>query len=139
MEKSFYIDANVFIFAYANDEEIGSECRKIIDLIANGKIYAFTSVLTFDEFFYQIKKLKGKEKALIAASLFLNLNNLSFIEVNLNIINQSLFLLKEYDLDPRDAIHLACALHKEINNFISNDNDFDKIKEIKRFDISHFK
>lgn len=137
MEKIFYIDANVFIFAYSNDEEIGNNCRKIIDLIINNKIAAFTSVLTFDEFFYQIKKLKGKENALIAASLLLNLNNLKFIGVDFNILNSSLSLLKENNLDPRDSIHLACALSRDIKNIISNDKDFDKIKEIKRHDIKN--
>lgn len=139
MEKSFYLDANIFIFAYGNDEEIGNECRKVIDLLINNKMSGFTSVLTFDEFFYQIKKLKGKEKALIAAASFLNLDHLNFIDVNLNIINQSMSLLKEYNLDPRDSIHLACALSKDVKNFISNDKDFDKVKEIKRFDINDFK
>ena len=138
MEKSFYIDANIFIFAYGNDEGLGNDCRKIIDLILKNEIIAFTSTLTFDEFFYQIKKLKGKENALIAASLFLNIGSLNFIGVDVNIINHSLSLLKENNLDPRDAIHLSCALSKNVNNFITNDKDFDKIKEIKRFDINHF-
>ena len=33
MEKSFYVDANIFIFAYGNDENIGERCRKIINLV----------------------------------------------------------------------------------------------------------
>ncbi len=139
MEKSFYIDANVFIFAYCNDELLGTKCREIINLIVNNKIKAFTSVLTFDEFFYQVKKIKGYESALSSAELFLNLRNLNFVDVNINMINYSYSLLKIYSLNPRDAIHLACALSENVSNIISNDKDFDKIKEIKRLDIKDFK
>ena len=139
MEKSFYIDSNVFIFAYTDDKENGVVCRKILNLIIENKIEAFTSTLTFDEIFNKITKLKDKNTALIVSDLFLNLNNLKFIEVSLAIINDSLSLLKQYNLGPRDSIHLACALYKNISKIITNDKDFDKIKEIKRFDIKDFK
>ena len=139
MEKSFYIDSNIFIFAYSEDKENGVVCRKILDLIIENKITAFTSTLTFDEIFNKIMRLKDKQTALIVSDLFLNLNNLKFIEVDLNIVSSSLFLLKKYNLGLRDAIHLACAFSKDLKNIITNDKDFDKIEEIKRYDIKNFK
>ena len=138
MEKIFYIDSNIFIFAYSDYSNIGVICRKILHMIINSKITSFTSILTFDEIFYKITKLKDRETALIIIESFLNLKNLNFIEVNLNTINYSLSLLKNYNLKPRDAIHLACALNKNIKNIISNDKDFDNVKEIKRYDIKGF-
>ena len=139
MEKSFYIDSNIFIFAYSEDKENGVVCRKILDLIIENKITAFTSTLTFDEIFNKIMRLKDKQTALIVSDLFLNLNNLKFIEVDLNIVSSSLFLLKKYNLGLRDAIHLACAFSKDLKNIITNDKDFDKIEEIKRHDIKEFR
>lgn len=139
MEKSFYVDSNIFIFAYSDEKENGIICRKILNLIIEEKISVFTSVLTFDEVFNKIMKLKDKETALVASKLFLNIQNLNFIDINWNTINSSLFLLKDYNLGPRDSIHLACALSKNLKNIITNDKDFDKIKEIKRFDIKDFK
>jgi len=139
MEKSFYIDSNIFIFAYSEDKENGVVCRKILDLIIENKITAFTSTLTFDEIFNKIMRLKDKQTALIVSDLFLNLNNLRFIEVDLNIVSSSLFLLKKYNLGLRDAIHLACAFSKDLKNIITNDKDFDKIEEIKRHDIKEFR
>jgi len=138
MEKSFYIDSNVFIFAYSDDKEVGKTCRKIISMIINKKIKAFTSVLTFDEIFYKIKKLKDRETALIVGELFLNLKNLTFVELDLDVLNYSLNLLKESNLEPRDSIHASSALSNNVSNVITNDKDFDKIKDIKRYDIKHF-
>jgi len=37
-----------------------------------------------------------------------------------------------YNLHPRDSIHVASALNKKINVFISDDSDIDQVKEIKR-------
>ena len=136
MEKGFYIDSNVFIFAYTEDKENGIVCRKILDLIIGGEINAFTSTLTFDEIFNKITKLKDKNTALMVSELFLNINNLNFIGVDLNIINNSLSLLRLYNLGPRDAIHLASMRIKNIKTIISSDPDFDKIKGIKRLDFS---
>ena len=138
-EKEFYIDANIFIFAYSDDKENGIICRGIMDMIIDNKIKAFTSVLTFDEIFYKIKKLKDKETALMTTKLFLNLKNLNFIDVNLNILAYTYSTLKNYNLNPRDAIHLSCALSHNIKNIISDDEDFDNIKEIKRFKLNDFK
>lgn len=137
-EKEFYIDANIFIFAYSDDKEKGVICRKIMNMVIDNKIKAFTSVLTFDEIFYKIKRLKDKETALMTTKLFLNLKNLIFIDVNLNILAYAYSILKNYNLNPRDAIHLSCALSKGIRNIISDDEDFNKIKEIKRFKLKDF-
>ncbi len=135
MEKGFYLDANIFVFAYCNDDQFGIKSREILNLVINNKIMAYTSVLTFDEMFYQVKKLKGYEKALVASDSFINLRNLKFISIDLTIINYSYSLLKRYNLGPRDAIHLACALSYDLRQIITNDKDFDKVVEIKRFDI----
>lgn len=139
MEKSFYIDSNIFIFAYSDDKDNGVSSRKLLEMLVNNKISAYTSVLTFDEVFYKIKQLKDREMALIVAQSILNLRNLRFVAVNLDILNWSYSLLKNYtSLNPRDSIHLACALSCNIKNFISNDHDFNAIKEVKRIDINDF-
>ena len=130
-EETYYIDSNVFIFAYNDDEKLGELSRQILNLIINNKINAFTSILTFDELFYQVKRLKGRENALLSSKLFLNLKNLNFIDVNLNILANSYSILKNYNLNPRDAIHLSCALFRNIKNIITDDEDFNNIKDIK--------
>ncbi len=132
MEKKYYIDSNVFIFAYCYDNKDGDYCRNIIKKIINNEIQAFTSSLTFDELFYKTFKLKDRKTALLVADLFLNLKNINFISVDYNIMCLTNSLLIKHSIGPRDAIHLACCLNNKINIIISTDKDFDEIKEVKR-------
>ena len=41
-------------------------------------------------------------------------------------------LMDKYKLSPRDSIHVASALSRKATIIISDDEDFDQIKEIKR-------
>ena len=41
-------------------------------------------------------------------------------------------IIEKYNLKPRDAIHVASALTNNIKEIVSDDPDFDKVKEIKR-------
>ena len=41
--------------------------------------------------------------------------------------------MKSYEsLKPRDAIHLSAALSVNVSTIVSDDSDFDDVKEIKR-------
>lgn len=44
----------------------------------------------------------------------------------------ALQIIKEYHLDPRDAIHAATAIAAKAEAVVSTDAHFDKIKELKR-------
>ncbi len=43
--------------------------------------------------------------------------------------------MEKYDLKPRDAIHLSAAIEHSVFTIISEDKDFDKVKEIERLDF----
>ena len=58
-----------------------------------------------------------------------------FIGANKSILFKAQQLIEEYNLKPRDAIHAATALVNGINEIISDDSDFDKIKEIRRIPL----
>ncbi|MEK6873205.1 MAG: PIN domain-containing protein, partial [Nanoarchaeota archaeon] len=61
--------------------------------------------------------------------------NIIFIEVNQEIISNSIEIYNKVRLDPRDAIHLASMQSKKVISIVSTDSDFDEIKEIKRIDF----
>jgi predicted nucleic acid-binding protein len=127
-----YLDANVFIFAALNNEELGGKAVALLKKIQRGDEQAITSALTFDEVFWEVKKNRGIEKALEIAEATLNFPNLEIIPANKEIASAALQLIREYKLAPRDAIHAATALMEKANCIVSTDVDFDNVKELKR-------
>jgi predicted nucleic acid-binding protein len=130
-----YLDANVFIYAALYEGEKGDKARKLIKKVREGEEVAFTSVLTFDEFFWIVKKERGFDAALEAGKAFLETPNLTFLEVDGMVLRQAYKFIKKYRLDPRDAIHLSCAFVHGIFTIISEDGDFDTVKEVERIGL----
>lgn len=127
-----YLDSNIFIHSLIGDDSRSNSCSEVTTNIIKKEINAGTSILTWDEFFYAIKKEIGKEKALEESKTFLSMPNLVFFNATSEIILKAQSLIEKYNLDPRDAIHAATAIINKCDSIVSDDSDFDKIKEIKR-------
>jgi uncharacterized protein len=126
-----YLDANVFIYAAINTEEIGKKARILLQKIQQGDQQAATSALTFDEVFWSIKKRKP-ELAQETSYALLNFPNLEIIPADRKLALSALRLINEYSLAPRDALHAATAIASKANCIVSTDSHFDKIKELTR-------
>jgi len=133
-----YLDANVFLNATLNLEDEGEKARNLIRKLQKVEIAAATSALSFDEVFWIVKKHRDFMSALRAAKALLEVPNLTFLEVNDETLWSAYNLAEKYKLDPRDAIHIACALGHAIFTIISEDEHFDKVKEIKRISTLDF-
>lgn len=107
-------------------------CLKIMGKIAKNEIDACTSVLTWDEFFQFVKKSLGSDYAKLSGQRFLNIINLKFLDSDFKVVSTAQRLTEKYNLSPRDAIHAASAILNGCKEIVSDDPDFDKIKEIKR-------
>ena len=135
-----YVDANIFIYSVTSKSgEIVSLCRNVLSKIVEGEEQGFTSVLTWDEFFWITRRVLGFEHAKVESAKFLNTPNLKFILADEKIVRNAQTLTELYGLKPRDAIHAASALSHGITRFVSSDPDFDAVKELKRIPIGEFK
>ena len=130
-----YIDTNIFVYAIMNNDYKGIECRKILSKIGKKQEKGFTSYITWDEVVFIIEKYKGREIALKEGEKILRFPNLEFIDLNNQIVNKAQEIIMNYNLKPRDAIHTASAIVSNIKEIVSDDLDFDKVKEIKRIKI----
>ena len=130
-----YLDANVFVYAAINNGELGERSRNIIKKLLDNKVSAFTSVLTWDEVVWAIRKKVGVDISISEGEKLLKIDNLNWLQANEQIIFFSQKLMKIYHLKPRDAIHAASAIINKCESVISDDSDFDKVKEIKRVKV----
>lgn len=130
-----YLDANVFIYPVIYEAEVISKAKKakgILKRVEEGRLKAYTSTLTWDEVVWVTSKVLGFSDAINQGVKLLGFPNLGFIEVHETVIAKAQKLLEKYALKPRDAIHAASALQKGLREVISDDREFDRIKEIRR-------
>ncbi|MEM3154315.1 MAG: type II toxin-antitoxin system VapC family toxin [Candidatus Woesearchaeota archaeon] len=127
-----YIDSNVFATAALDQGALGQKARRIIDAIETGKLLACTSALTVGEVMWAVKKIGGKEQAIATARTILALRNLDVCDASHSVISEAVDIFSHSELHPRDAIHYATMRSRGIKTMISNDANFDKIKEITR-------
>ena len=136
MKGTFYIDSNVFLYPVLyNDIRESENARKILSEIEGKNIQAYTSTLTWDEVSYVVERIFGKTDSIEVGKRFLNFPFLRFIPVDDEIIRRSQVIREKYNLKPRDSIHLSCAIERNISKIITDDADFDGIKEITRIPI----
>lgn len=129
-----YFDANVFIFPVISNDDRADKSLELLKKVILGKISAVTAALTLDEVTWTLLKFtKDRNLAIKEGLKILQFDNLQIISVDQQIMYDSFQLMKKYiSLKPRDAIHLAVALHLNATEFVSDDSDFDIVKEIKR-------
>ena len=62
-KESIYLDANCFIYATIDKEEIGQNAKKILEEVNNGAYKkAYSSTLTVDEFLWRVQKEVNREQ-----------------------------------------------------------------------------
>lgn len=131
-----YIDANVFVQGILRDD---NNSKEVVLKMAKKEFIGVTSVLSWDEVTFIVKKFLGKQVAEAEGKKFFRLPNLIFVDAKKEIILRAQRLFERYNIRPRDAIHVATAIHAGAKEIISEDTDFDKIAEISRIDVKGFK
>src|SRR3989344_2802261 len=127
-----YLDANIFMHILTGDVQKSSSCISLLKPVIEGKLEGCTSFLTWDEVLYALMREIGRDRAVEESRKFLGIPHLSFLDVDAKIISKAQELVEKYKLDPRDAIHAATAILNGCKEIISDDPDFDRVKELKR-------
>jgi hypothetical protein len=130
-----YLDSNVFIYPVIYQTEAqpkASKAKEILRNVENGKLSAYTSTLTWDEVVWVVSKVMGRNEGINQGQKLLGFPNLQFVTADENVIIQAQRLMNKYKMSPRDSIHVASALERRTKSVISDDADFDQVKEITR-------
>ena len=128
-----FVDANLLIYLNCIQQE--DERKTYEDLYYNAlsSFEVFTDILVLDELIWVSKK-KYNVPYDITLSFIRNavLPYVEILQIDTKILDIFFNVLVKYKLKPSDAIHVAVMLTHNIRTIISEDIDFDNIKEIKR-------
>ncbi|MEM1548678.1 MAG: type II toxin-antitoxin system VapC family toxin [Thermoproteota archaeon] len=134
-----YIDSNIFIYPIIYDTDSVREAlraKNLLRKVALGEIEAYASPVIWDEVAWVVRKVLGVGSSLNQGRKLLSFPNLKILPVKRTTVLKAQDLMEKYELKPRDALHAAIALENKITTIVSYDEDFDKLKEIKRVEPS---
>jgi len=126
-----FLDSSFLIYLNASTDESRKPLEQLFKKILPEELY--TNILVIDETLYISRKKYKIPYDLtfdFIRHVILPYTEIIPIEkIDLEPIRK--YLIK-YEIKPSDAIHLAAMEKKGINNIVSEDEDFDKIKGINR-------
>lgn len=130
-----YLDTNVFIYPVIYEESVSKKAQKsreVLLRVATKEIEGFTATLTWDEMVWVTKRLLGDRDAEEQGKKFLAFPNLKLVTIDSSVIMNAQKIMESYGLKPRDAVHASAALVSGQRSIISDDQDFDKVKGLRR-------
>lgn len=132
-----FLDASFLIYLNSSTHDDRKALDSLFHELLSKDLY--TNLLVIDETLY-ISKTKYGVPYNITLNFFKNIV-LPYVEVipidesDIEIMEN--YLIK-YDIKPSYAIHLATMEKKSISHIVSEDEEFDRIKEIRRIWLSKF-
>ena len=119
-----FLDSNILAYAFYDNEHT-NRCQKVI--LEGGLVDTFNLI----EAFFIIEKETNREKAQKSIKALLR-SNLNIVEVDINIVFESLKRINQSKLSIFDMIHYTCAILNECDAIISYDNDFNNLEIPRR-------
>ncbi len=126
-----FIDANVFIYAYAALDEKGRRSKELLRKISIGEQHATTSALVLNEIFYYFMENEGLPAVEEIRRHIGSLPFLIILPIDNNTANASMEYMRQ-GLQVTDAFHAATMKIAGISTICSYDKHFDSVKSIKR-------
>ncbi len=131
VENEAYVDVNVFIYWLGAHPEFGDRAHEWLKKIESSQSGYSTSALTLYEVPVILSGLTGsnlKDECLISRVIesFTSLVGLSITPLELLDFSTAYRLMRDYNLDLEDALHLASAEKTGAKRIVTNDEDFER-------------
>ncbi len=127
-----FVDANFLIYLNLGVKEVEDYYLKLLS-----EESLATDPLVLDEVIYVSKKKYGVR--LEDTLDFLDnivLPNSVVLPVTINEYRRAREVMLKYSVSPSDALHVAVMLNNSIRRVLSEDRDFDRVKEVERVWLS---
>src|SRR3989344_2903684 len=133
--SKYFIDTNIFIRYYLNDDEkLSLASKKIIDDCVAGKYTSVICSTTLLEIVWVLKSFykQPRDKIINFIEKILEIRNLIIIDRNLT--EKTFSIYKLLNIDITDSYFCALMEQEKISEIFSFDHDFNKIKGVKRIE-----
>ncbi|MCM8803598.1 MAG: type II toxin-antitoxin system VapC family toxin [Candidatus Omnitrophica bacterium] len=139
-----YVDTNIFIYAIENHPKYGKACKNILLDIESEKIKASASVLVLVEIINVLTKINRILKQRKKKPLDIRKNIDAILSLPIIWFDLDFLIIKKaseytYNVTGVDYMHIATMEINSITEIISADNEFDKIKFLKRIDPKEYR
>ena len=128
-----FIDSNIPMYAAGKEHPNRIPSIKVLELISEGEIIGVTSTEVFQEILYRYQAIDLMYKGLELFDSFSSIIDEAF-SININIMREARNILKDNNINARDAVHIATMDHYEISYIASHDRHFKKFKHIRYFE-----
>jgi len=128
-----FIDSNIPMYAAGKEHPNRTPSIKVLELISEGEIIGVTSTEVFQEILYRYQAIDLLYKGLELFDSFSSIIDEAF-SININIMREARNILKDNNINARDAVHIATMDHYEISYIASHDKHFKKFKHIRYFE-----
>src|SRR3989344_2250126 len=132
MGEEIFIDANIFLEIFLDDEKADACIDFLSSLAADGHSRVITDFILY-ACLIQIERNFSSSKKIKEATLFFNsLANFRILRPKYEEINDAIKIMDSYGLDFDDSFVVACMKTNRIKKLASLDRHFDKVKWIER-------
>lgn len=127
-----FLDTAPIIYHIEAHPVFGALAKEIFDFCQNGKLSAFSSVITLVEVLPKPIEVGNNNLARKFAEFLKHGKNIHLIEISTNIAEQAGKLRGKYpSLKTMDALQISASLEAGADALITNDLKFKQIREIK--------
>ncbi|MCX5815194.1 MAG: PIN domain-containing protein [Proteobacteria bacterium] len=128
---SVAIDTAPFIYYIEENKTYLKALDALFTLINDGKVIAYTSVITLIEVLTKPMEENNEELSKKYEDLLTNSEHLTLIDIDRDIAIETAKLRAKYKIKIPDAIQLAAGIVNNAGVFVTNDTNLKKVKEIK--------
>ncbi len=136
--KRVYLDTNIWIYAVEAYPSHVNLLTQLFTKIDQGELLAVTSKLTIAEVL--VKPIKDGNQSVAQAyqKILQPSANFELIAISRQILETAAQVRAQTKLKLPDAIHLATALTRKVETFVTNDVGFVSMQGIKILQLSEF-
>ncbi len=117
-----FLDSNIVVYAFTNNPR-KEKCRKVLR-----ERNLITNTLVIAESIAQIGIITDKEQARQAFIAILKYGNVKIVELDGNLLFESVKRAQKYDLKLFDLIHYTTCILNNCQGILSYDDDFNKLE-----------